>query len=292
MSCASQIIATAKDKWYSLALLPAIVVVHNTAHNAVFWRWNSLRMYEEPTLPDLFIYPQEPFQSSTLAIADTFRLLSFFVVFGLGMFTVFARRNGEQIVLATHRYLLVYSAASVLRCVTFFLTMLPATAPYCLSPDLGGTYSPERAPKTIQEVFLRFDWTHGCGDLLFSGHVVLTMCAHMLNEEMAVPCIKLVSRVALPFFLYFTVRSRKHYSIDVIVAVYVTFLLWQAIHPVRHAQIKRQIALKVAKEAKDNSSPPSSSPEPEESSPRLRPSRKHTMQQPAHVFMDGVEKLV
>jgi hypothetical protein len=259
-----QLLAEARKKWASFLLLFVIINVHNSAHNAVMWRWNALEMYKVRTLPDVFIDADEPFDSPQLYAFDLLRFLSFLIVFLTGMHAVVSQRNGDQIVLATHRYILVYSAASVIRCITFFLTMLPATAPYCLAPELGGTYSPERAPKTVQEIFTRFDWTHGCGDLLYSGHVVLTTCAHMLTEELATRNVRFATRLFMLPFLYLTVRSRKHYSVDVFLAFCVTVLLWRAIHPVQRRNGTPRKMRKEAKFAKDNSPLPPLPPLPAE----------------------------
>ena len=258
----------AKEKWYTwILLLPAVILMHNTAHNAVFWRWNKEQMYDEHPLPDLFLNYEQTTDSKDQHMADAARFVLFVFICGLATVAAFSRRSrGESPVLVAHRFIIVYSVSSVLRCLTFFLTLLPATASYCLASELGGTYTPERAPRDVVDIFTRFDWTHACGDLLFSGHTVLVVCSHMVNENLLAvrgnsardlrlgwscnPLLQL-SRVALPLFMFFTVRARKHYSIDVVIALIVTVLLWLLIDPVRIEREQREKRLRRIKIDKD-----------------------------------------
>jgi hypothetical protein len=213
------------------ALLVAVILVHNTAHNAVFMRWNAAKMYDERTLPDVLMGP--------LAVNSNLGLLRT-IAFGnlcAGAIVLAYKAPGSESKFILHRFILVYSVASVLRCVTFFVTLLPATASYCVSPRHGGTYSPLRAPHTVRDVFFRFDWTHSCGDLLFSGHTILVSCCYFLIFTRCNPKNKVfafsrfMSHVAFVTFLVLTVYTRKHYTIDVLIALCVTLMLWHIIRP-------------------------------------------------------------
>jgi len=227
-------IEAVKQKWHTLMCLPLVILIHNTAHNAVFYRWNRLQMYAVKTLPDILIdlVPLSHEDSGRLiSKSDAIRLFSFLLILLLFSYTVVWVGQGRKTVLSLNRFIVVYSAASVLRCFTFFATVLPGTASYCLDPSLGGSYTSDRAPKSVSEIFTRFDWTHSCGDLLFSGHVILTMCFFMTIQTIS-PSALIRNAIKLPFaaFLVCTPLSRKHYTIDVLVAVYVVFFIWKWFH--------------------------------------------------------------
>jgi hypothetical protein len=233
-----------KEHWrYFFFILPGIILIHNAAHNAVFWRWNQNKMYDMPPLPDLIM------DNTNLKIdmaANGVRIGTLAMMAVTAIAALFFN-SGHSSILIVRRFIAVYASASLLRCITFFATLLPATAPYCLSPTIGGTYYPKRAPHSFNEVFTRFDWTHACGDLLFSGHTALVVCMWLVielifagawgrfkvqkdNHQRKWIVMQMFAiygaRMKLVLFLYNTVKARKHYTIDVVVALYVTVLLW------------------------------------------------------------------
>lgn len=236
--------ALLREHWaYFVILLPLIVVMHNAAHNAVFWRWNHYQMYKLKPLPDVLLGRSllVPLETNSVRMGTMIMTIATFVA------CLFIK-TGHSAVLLVRRFVAVYSVASLMRCVLFFATLLPATASYCLSPQQGGTYTPLRAPHTLHDVFARFDWTHSCGDLLFSGHTALIVGMYLCIEVClggawdrfhaskslavdgkwaAAQILGLYgARLKLALFLVYTVRSRKHYTIDVLVALIITVLLW------------------------------------------------------------------
>lgn len=222
-----------REKCETLALLVGGVVTHNAAHNAVFYKWNALEMYKIRTLPD-FLMDKVPLDDlDAINMYNDVRLTCFVFILASAVYSLVewaCRRDSHCAFSALRNFIEVYIIASLLRCTTFFATVLPGTASYCLDPSLGGTYSPERAPKNLDEVLTRFDVAHSCGDLLFSGHVVLTTCAFLTTLQLSrSDLLRTMNRVVLPCFCICTVLSRKHYSIDVLLALYVTYLLWQKV---------------------------------------------------------------
>lgn len=232
------------EHWrYVLFCLPFIILVHNTAHNAVFFRWNLYKMYEKPSLPDILMANDK----ATIRWADHIRFgamtMMWITLAGACLF-----RSKHSFVLIFRRFVVVYTVASLLRCATFFVTLLPGTADYCIAPSIGGTYSSARAPQNVWQIFTRFDWTHGCGDLLFSGHTALMVLVWLMvelcfenhtqrfneaksnwdrNFAFAQLLAVLGMRMKMTIFLLTTPISRKHYTIDVLVGLYVTVLLWK-----------------------------------------------------------------
>ena len=228
---------------YIVFVLPAIIVLHNAAHNAVFRRWDAYQMYNERTLPDVIM------SSTSLHVGKTangVRIGTFVMMAVTGVGCLFYKSE-HSAVLLVRKFIAVYAASSLLRCLTFFVTLLPATAPYCLAKSLGGTYVPHTAPRTWHDVFWVYNWTHACGDLLFSGHTILMVCMWLVIERVfygywtrfataknaharmwVIAQVFAVygARVKLVLFLFNTVKARKHYTIDVVVALYVTTLLW------------------------------------------------------------------
>jgi hypothetical protein len=121
---------------------------------------------------------------------------------------------------------------NLLRTVSFLVTQLPGPAEHCRpgSP----TYNP---PKTV---FERASFQKGCGDLLFSGHTMtLTTCAMLLDDVLSTASSqsstwsqwrRRILRAALwlyvLLFAVLVVAARKHYTVDVLVALYTAPLVY------------------------------------------------------------------
>jgi hypothetical protein len=73
--------------------------------------------------------------------------------------------------------------------------------------------------------------THGCGDLIFSSHTTFALVGVLTYTEYGGALIvKLVTWVAVFVLSVLIVASRKHYTVDVVVAWYVVPLVFYAMH--------------------------------------------------------------
>ena len=118
------------------------------------------------------------------------------------------------------------SICVVFRIITFLSTSLPSPADHCL-PD-STNYHP---PTGIMDILFRVDGFKGCGDLIYSGHTTLALTL-LITFFMYSPLLLpksmhkiLFYGVLLPVFLSLPpliIAARKHYLVDIVVALYVT----------------------------------------------------------------------
>jgi len=128
--------------------------------------------------------------------------------------------------LMTLRFLGVCAAAQALRIISFLVTTLPGPNYHC-RPN-SKEYNP---PKGIWDILLTQDpFTH-CGDLVFSSHTIFIMlCALTWHKYSRLPAHMRVAKwLFVLIFGSLVVAARKHYSLDVVVAMYTVPLLWIAI---------------------------------------------------------------
>jgi len=123
------------------------------------------------------------------------------------------------------RCLAVCALAQGLRIVTFLVTSLPGPNYHC-RPN-SKEYDP---PRGLYDIFARQDpFTH-CGDLVFSSHTIFIMlCVLTWKKYSGLPewsyyCIY----VFVLIFGAAVISARKHYTLDVVVAMYTVPLLWIA----------------------------------------------------------------
>ena len=139
----------------------------------------------------------------------------------------------SALVVAT-RALVVASAAQVLRVISFTLTSLPSPAVHCrLDPEgnLPPGYDP---PRTWKDVVWNDipNVSKGCGDLLFSSHTTfalvfaLSITRYAPRRSRGYRYLKAVAWALVAVLCILIVASRKHYTSDVVVALYVVPLLY------------------------------------------------------------------
>ncbi len=139
------------------------------------------------------------------------------------------------------RCLAVITIGHALRMLTYISTTMPGSAHYCLTEN---THLEEDKPKSLLAILFKPKMDTGdmaarsynCGDLTYSGHLVSTIaCA--LTVARYLPCqlglqpseafvlrALLLALVLLQSLLI--IMARHHYTIDVVVALYVMPLIW------------------------------------------------------------------
>lgn len=114
------------------------------------------------------------------------------------------------------------SVLNVLRTMTFLCTQLPGPAKHC-RPD-SDVYNP---PTHMTE---RAVFDKGCGDLLFSGHMMMLASLNMVWQEgYNGPYRMVVKSLFWAYEVLFgvlVIASRKHYTVDILLAMYVAPLVW------------------------------------------------------------------
>uniref|UniRef100_A0A7S2W8S8 Sphingomyelin synthase-like domain-containing protein n=1 Tax=Mucochytrium quahogii TaxID=96639 RepID=A0A7S2W8S8_9STRA len=145
----------------------------------------------------------------------------------------FTRPPRPHFVNVVRRMLCVYAIGHFLRACTYLATTLPGSSDHCIHST--GLHP----PKTLLECFYKTQSINGnCGDLIFSGHMLfmwLSTCCVLkygarawglkqlgpVHSGLLALCMILIA-VQIAFIL----KSRHHYTVDIVVATYTVPLLW------------------------------------------------------------------
>ncbi|KAF8396858.1 hypothetical protein HHK36_018493 [Tetracentron sinense] len=130
-------------------------------------------------------------------------------------------------------------ASQILRIITFYSTQLPGPNYHCREGSKLATLPP---PDSVLEVFLiNFPRgiIYGCGDLIFSSHMIFTLVFVLtyqkygtrsgmfsgVGKKICIRCIKQLGWLVAVIQSLLIIASRKHYTVDVIVAWYTVNLV-------------------------------------------------------------------
>ncbi|XP_011011759.1 PREDICTED: phosphatidylinositol:ceramide inositolphosphotransferase 1-like [Populus euphratica] len=179
-----------------------------------------------PTLQDVgfFLLPElgqdKSYISETLF---TFVFLSF-VVWTFHPFIFKSKKI--YTVLIWCRVLAFLVASQFLRIITFYSTQLPGPNYHCRE---GSKLARLPHPESVFEVLLiNFPrgMTHGCGDLIFSSHMIFTLVFVLSYQKYGTKrCIKQLGWLIAVVQSFLIIASRKHYTVDVTVAWYTVNLV-------------------------------------------------------------------
>ena len=150
--------------------------------------------------------------------AEIFKELLLWIVYGSSFSTAY---------LMFMRFAITSNACAILRCLSFLSTMLPGPRYHCRPGSKK--YNP---PKNVKEIFTRTDFFNGCGDLIFSNHTVLNMTANMILIDYIYPqfYMKIYLWACTAVFLLLVIACRKHYTVDIVVALYVVPLMYSYLY--------------------------------------------------------------
>ncbi|CAM8949122.1 unnamed protein product [Rhodiola kirilowii] len=178
-----------------------------------------------PLLQDVGFYllpelgPERSYISETLF---TFVFLSF-VLWTFHPFIFKSKRI--YTVLIWCRVLAFLSASQFLRIITFYSTQLPGPNYHCRE---GSDRATLPRPDNLIEAFIIVPRgiIYGCGDLIFSSHMIFTLVfVRTYNKYGARRLIKVCSWLIAVAQSLLIVASRKHYTVDVVVAWYTVNLV-------------------------------------------------------------------
>ncbi|XP_049362657.1 phosphatidylinositol:ceramide inositolphosphotransferase 1-like isoform X2 [Solanum verrucosum] len=124
------------------------------------------------------------------------------------------------------RILAFLAACQFLRIITFYSTQLPGPNYHCREGSKLATLPP---PNSVLEVLLiNFPrgMLYGCGDLIFSSHMIFSLIfVRTYHKYGTQRFIKLCAWLAVIAQSFLIVASRKHYTVDVVVAWYTVNLV-------------------------------------------------------------------
>ncbi|KAF5446817.1 hypothetical protein F2P56_032417 [Juglans regia] len=112
-------------------------------------------------------------------------------------------------------------ACQILRIMTFYATQLPGPNYHCREGSKLATLPPPDS--ALEVIFINFPWgvIYGCGDLIFSSHVIFTLVFVLTYKKYGT--IRYLKQFAWLLALIqslLIIASRKHYTVDVVVAWY------------------------------------------------------------------------
>ena len=142
-------------------------------------------------------------------------------------------------ILIGKRILTILTIGHMVRICMYLSTALPSPATHCLPGSTS--YHP---PDTLWKVFFRFSTYNdlNCGDLIFSGHIfqnfsftILTTlyACRLYGEKFGKPLIVLQWIISM-FQIIFVIAARNHYTVDVVVGIYVAITLWMIMTKQEH----------------------------------------------------------
>ncbi|CAN0926448.1 Phosphatidylinositol:ceramide inositolphosphotransferase 1 [Linum grandiflorum] len=123
------------------------------------------------------------------------------------------------------RVLAFLVASQFLRIITFYSTQLPGPNYHCRE---GSKFARLPRPQSVLEVLLISSRgiMFGCGDLIFSSHMIFTLVFVLTYQKYGSQrCIKQLAWLVAVVQSLLIVASRKHYTVDVVVAWYTVNLV-------------------------------------------------------------------
>ena len=137
------------------------------------------------------------------------------------------------------RAVVIYSMTMACRAGLVLSTTLPDSSPLCRAPEI--VTSIDRSPTWTDidarawHIIFTCGTTLTCGDMMFSGHTVIFVLLALIWTQYLFPgprfrAVRLGAWLWNLLGLFMIVVTRLHYTIDVLVAVYVTCSLWHQVH--------------------------------------------------------------
>lgn len=152
---------------------------------------------------------------------------SIFASFVLWTFSPFIFKNKHfYTVLIWRRVLAFLVMSQSLRIITFYSTQLPGPNYHCREGSpLARLPPPDNAVEVLLLNFPR-GTLFGCGDLIFSSHMIFTLVFVLTYQKYGSKnFIKVLGWIAAIIQSLLIIASRKHYSVDVVVAWYTVNLV-------------------------------------------------------------------
>ncbi|KAF6161006.1 hypothetical protein GIB67_007647 [Kingdonia uniflora] len=209
------------EKWKLLLAGLLFQYVHGLAARGVHYLHRP-----GPTLQDVGFYLLPELGKDKAYISETvFSTLFFsFVMWSFHPFILQSKKF--YTVLLWRRVLAFLVASQCLRIVTFYSTQLPGPNYHCREGSKLARLPP---PESVLEVLLiNFPRgvIYGCGDLIFSSHMIFTLVFVLTYQKYGTKrLLKQLGWLIAVIQSFLIVASRKHYTVDVVVAWYTVNLV-------------------------------------------------------------------
>jgi hypothetical protein len=168
--------------------------------------------------------------SGYFAVSEVMTAASF-ITFAFWVLSPFLQQAPRfHTVAALSRMLAVVAACQLCRIISFSVTQLPAPAPHCRPGAPTATLPPLRGAAGLLLVNVARQVNRGCGDLIFSSHMTFVMTmAFTYQRYGSWASAKAAAWGVCALNAVIIVASRKHYSVDVVVALFTVPLVWEAV---------------------------------------------------------------
>lgn len=225
-------------QWKAFALAGFVLLYLTTVVflNLAFYRYAEryADIATAPRLQDAGYDLIPPISKDVKAFVDmpmnTLGLVFMGVLVGVFRPKALAESSSPYLVNVVKRLILCLAQGHMLRAATYLSTTLPGSADHCLIGD-------ELRPPTLMECFYKPASLYtNCGDLVFSGHmfiVVLVVCAiyqysaRMWSLSSMGHSVLTCTAVLLALLQACSIiAARNHYTVDVVVAVYLAPMVW------------------------------------------------------------------
>jgi len=191
------------------------------------------RVPDSPPLPDILL---DSVQYQEWGLMGSELLLMLCVA---SAFVIVVAHTHRSVIL--RRIWLVLGLLYYFRAITMTITVLPRPDPnYLCQPKTSENLTVitvlQRVGTIVSGGGLSMNGRHVfCGDYIFSGHTMTLVLAHLVTVRYSPPSwrpLHWLSLVAAATGVALLLLSRGHYSIDVLLAYYVTTRLWHLYHAV------------------------------------------------------------
>lgn len=179
--------------------------------------------------PVLSFYFQElGLQNAWISETIFWSLFIPFVLWSFSPFVTVRKRFYTAVIYA--RILMVLTLCQMLRILSFTVTQLPAPNYHCRAGESTAVREMPDSWTGHIVVDIGRQATHGCGDLIFSSHTTFVLVGVLTYTEYGeIIILKVLGWIGVAMMSLIIVASRKHYSVDVIVAWYTVPLVFYAL---------------------------------------------------------------
>ncbi|XP_010256742.1 PREDICTED: phosphatidylinositol:ceramide inositolphosphotransferase-like [Nelumbo nucifera] len=209
------------EKWKLLLAGLIFQYIHGLAARGVHYLHRP-----GPTLQDVGFFLLPELGQDKAYISET--VFTFiFLSFVLWTFHPFIFHSKKiYTVLIWRRVLAFLVASQILRIITFYSTQLPGPNYHCRE---GSKLATLPHPSSVLEVLLiNFPRgvIYGCGDLIFSSHMIFTLVFVLTYQKYGTRrCVKQLAWFFAVVQSLLIIASRKHYTVDIVVAWYTVNLV-------------------------------------------------------------------
>lgn len=203
-----------------VSFLYSLVAAFATSYTMVLAHDRVPDKTKHPPLPDIFL-------DNIPLIPYAFKLTEYCGLSLMFIWICILLFHKHRFILLRRMYSII-SSVFLLRCVTMFVTSLSVPGDHLQCHSARYVTTAARLKRAL-EIFCGGGMTitglKTCGDYMFSGHtIVLTLLNHLITEYTPPRWyyLHIVTWVFNLFGIFFILAAHEHYSIDVVIAFYIT----------------------------------------------------------------------